>query len=84
MDNFTKIWISLVILTLFSFTLGWFELLSLSTLVLLFVTTLIKGTLIIDHFMGLKEIKGKYRIIPSAWLMITLTLIALAYYLPIK
>lgn len=83
MDKFTKIWISLLLLTLFAFGLGWLKLLSLESLALLLLTTFIKGQLIIDYFMGLKEIKGKYRFIPAIWLFVTLTLVALAYYVPI-
>ena len=84
MDKFTKIWIVLVLLTLFAFALGWLELLSLWSFALLLLTTFIKGQLIADYFMGLKEIKGIYRFIPALWLLITLTLVALAYYTPIK
>jgi hypothetical protein len=82
MDKFTKIWILLLMLTLFAFGLGWLELLSIGSFTLLLFTTYLKGHLIADYFMGLKEIKGKYRFIPTIWLFITLTLIALAYYIP--
>ena len=83
MDKFTKIWILLVLLTLFAFGLGWLKLLSLWSFALLLFTTFIKGQLIADYFMGLKEIEGKYRFIPTIWLLVTLTLVALAYYVPI-
>ncbi len=84
MNKFTKIWILLVLLTLFAFSLGWLKLLSLGSLALLLVTTFIKGQLIIDYFMELREVKGKYRFIPMIWLLVTLTLVALAYYIPIN
>ena len=84
MDIFTRIWILLVLLTLFAFSLGWLELLSLWSFSLLILTTFIKGQLIADYFMGLKEIEGKYRFIPTVWLFVTLILVALAYYIPIK
>ncbi len=84
MNKFTKIWILLVLLTLFAFSLGWLKLLSLGSLALLLVTTFIKGQLIIDYFMELREVKGKYRFIPMLWLLVTLTLVALAYYIPIE
>ncbi|MCK5830577.1 MAG: cytochrome C oxidase subunit IV family protein [Methylococcales bacterium] len=84
MDNFTKNWLLLMLLTLFAFGLGWLKLLSLWSFALLLFTTFIKGHIIADYFMGLKEIKGKYRLIPTIWLFITLTLVALAYYVPIK
>ena len=84
MNKFTKIWILLVLLTLFAFSLGWLKLLSLGSLALLLITTFIKGQLIMDYFMELKEVKGKYRFIPMIWLLVTLTLVALAYYIPIN
>ena len=84
MDKFTKIWLLLVILTLFAFGLGWFKLLTLSALAVLLLSTFLKGQLISDYFMGLKEIKGKYRFIPTIWLFVTLTLVALAYYVPVQ
>jgi len=84
MDKFTKIWIVLLLLTLFSFGLGWLKLLSLGSFALLLLTTFIKGQLIADYFMGLKEVQGKYRFIPTIWLVVTLLLVALAYYVPLK
>ncbi|MCK5855209.1 MAG: cytochrome C oxidase subunit IV family protein [Sulfurovaceae bacterium] len=84
MDKFTKIWIVLMLLTLFAFLLGCLELLSLSALAVLLLTTFLKGQLITDYFMGLKEINGIYRFIPTIWLFVTLTLVALAYYVPVQ
>jgi len=84
MDKFTKIWIILLLLTLVSFSLGWLKLLSLGSFALLLLTTFIKGQLIADYFMGLKEVQGKYRFIPTIWLMVTLLLVALAYYIPVN
>jgi hypothetical protein len=84
MDKFTKIWLLLVTLTLFAFLLGWFKLITSSALAVLLISTFIKGQLISDYFMGLKEIKGKYRFIPTIWLLLTLTLVALAYYVPVQ
>jgi hypothetical protein len=48
--------------------------------VLLF-TTFMKGHLVIEYFMGLKDVKGKYRFIPSIWLATIIILIALGYYI---
>jgi len=77
-----KIWISLVLLTLFSFVLGHLDILSGFLVILLLGITLIKGQLIIDYFMGLKKVRLKYRLIPTLWLVFVLGMIALAYYLP--
>ena len=83
MDKLTKIWITLIILTLFTFFLGWFDLISLTAVALLLITTFIKGQLVIDYFMGLSDVKLKYRIIPTVWLGVIISLIAISYYLPI-
>jgi hypothetical protein len=50
---------------------------------ILLVTTFIKGQLVADYFMGLKTVQTKYRLLPTGWLVIVLSLIAVAYYLPV-
>ena len=77
------IWFVLITLTLFAYILGYFKYINTLLVAVLLFTTFIKGQLVIDYFMGLKEIEGKYRLIPSIWLATTLILIAVAYYLPI-
>jgi len=76
------IWIILVILTIFAYLLGYLKLINNSLVALLVITTFIKGELVIDYFMGLKNVRLKYRLIPIIWLGIVLLLIAVAYYLP--
>jgi len=77
-----KIWISLLLLTLFSFALGYVQISSYILVVLLLGSTLIKGQLIIDYFMDLKEVRFAYRLVPMVWLVFVLAMIALAYFLP--
>ncbi len=77
------VWIFLVILTIFAYLLGYLKLISTSLVGVLLLTTFIKGTLVSDYFMGLKNVAGKYRFIPVIWLSIVITLIAIAYYLPV-
>lgn len=81
--NLEFIWIVLIILSIFAFLLGYLKLVSSSLVVILFISTFIKGQLVIDYFMGLKEVEFKYRIIPTLWLSVVLSLVALAYYVPI-
>ena len=78
-----KIWITLVVFTIFAFLVGWLELISSLVVIILLITTFIKGQLVIDYFMGLKDVETKYRIIPTIWLVLVLFLIAIAYYLPV-
>jgi len=75
-----KIYITLVLLTLFAFLSGWLKLISSGVIAVLLITTFIKGQLIIDHFMGLKNVQLKYRIIPFLWLSTVLIFIGIAYY----
>lgn len=77
------IWITLVTLTVFAFLLGYMNLISYSLVALLLVTTFIKGQLVIDYFMGLKSVSLSYRLIPTLWLLLMVSMIAVAYYLPI-
>jgi len=77
------IWIILVILTIFAFLIGYLKYVNTSLVAILLLTTFIKAQLVIDYFMGLKNVQIKYRLIPIIWLSVTISLIAVAYYLPI-
>lgn len=77
------VWMVLMTLSFFAFLLGYLKLISTTLVAVLLISTLIKGQLVIDYFMGLKEVALKYRIIPTVWLIVILSLIATAYYLPI-
>ena len=76
------IWVILVVLTIFAYLLGYLKYISTILVAVLLFTTCIKGQLVIDYFMDLKEVRLKYRLIPTIWLGIVLSLIAVAYYLP--
>jgi len=78
------IWIILVVLTLFAFLLGYLHLISYSLVGILLVSTFIKGHLVIDYFMGLKNVSLSYRLIPTLWLLLMVVMIGVAYYLPIS
>jgi hypothetical protein len=79
----TAVYLILVILTLMTFAIGHFDLVSgeralmLSLLVL--GVALIKGQLIGDFFMGLKGIRGPWRLVILLWLSIPGALIAIAF-----
>ena len=75
------VWIILVILTIFAYLLGSLKLISTSLVAVLLLTTFIKGTLVSDYFMGLKDVNMKYRFIPIIWLGVIILLIGVAYYL---
>ncbi len=77
------IWVILVVLTIFAYLLGYLEYVNSLFVAILLLTTFIKGWLVVDYFMGLKDVKLKYRVIPSVWLGLVLSLIAVAYYTPL-
>ncbi len=77
-----RIWIILIVLSLFAFLVGYLKLINTFLVGILLLSTFLKGQLISDYFMGLKEVQLKYRIIPILWLILILSLIAVAYYLP--
>jgi hypothetical protein len=75
------VWIVLVILTIFAYLLGYLKLIDTALVAVLLFTTFIKGALVSDYFMGLKNVSMKYRLIPIVWLSVVLILIGVAYYL---
>ena len=81
-NSSTIVWLVLVSLTLFAFLLGWLKLLSDLLVVILLVSTLLKGQLVIDYFMDLRQVKLRWRMIPTIWLIFVLSLIYLAYSFP--
>jgi hypothetical protein len=78
------IWVVLIILTIFAYLLGELKLVDALIVGILLMTTFIKGQLVIDYFMGLKNVQLRYSIIPTLWLVIVISSIALAYFLPIN
>ncbi len=80
---FEYIWIILILLTIFAYLVGYLKYVTTSLVAVLLLTTFIKGVLVTDYFMGLKDVQLKYRIIPVAWLSLVISLIAVAYYLPV-
>ena len=77
-------WVALLLLTIFAFSLGYFNYINSTIVGILLLSTFIKGQVVIDYFMGLKNVKLIYRLIPTLWLLLIILGIALAYYVPIK
>jgi hypothetical protein len=75
------VWIVLIGFTIFAYLLGELKLVSTFMVGVLLVTTFIKGQLVIDYFMGLKNVSLKYRLIPTIWLSLIISLVAVSYYL---
>ena len=77
------VWVILIVLTVFAFLLGYLKYVSTALVAVLLITTFLKGALVTDYFMGLKDVNLKYRLIPILWLLVVISLIAVAYYLPV-
>ncbi len=73
-DTSTRIWVILLVLTLFSWQLA-----GQSLLWWIVLFTWLKAELIIDYFMRLKEAPLLWRVLLWAWLVVVLGGIALAY-----
>ena len=75
------VWIVLIALTIFAYLLGKLHLASGFMVGVLLFTTFIKGQLVIDYFMGMKNVSLKYRLIPTIWLVVVISSIVVSYYL---
>lgn len=82
--TFEVVWLVLILLSIFAYLVGYLHLVNSALVVVLLVSTFIKGQLVIDYFMGLNEVNLRYRIIPTLWLAIVLSLTAIAYYWPVE
>lgn len=79
-----KIYIVLITLTFITFFVGYFKLAGTAIVGFLLLSVFIKGQLIIEYFMDLKDVQLKYRMIPSIWLLGVVFLIFIAYYFPVN
>lgn len=58
----TVIWIILIALTLSTAMIGYFQLSGYTIVGIILLTVVIKGQLIIDHYMGLRNVRGFWRL----------------------
>lgn len=80
MERITKIWIALLLFSLFAFILGRVEIVSRFFIFVLLFSTFLKGYFVIEHFMGLSEVTLRYRLIPTIWLSVVIVSVAITYY----
>lgn len=80
----TTIWLVLVVLTLMTFMVGELHLGGLGALGLVLTTMLIKGQLVADWFMGLRQAPRLWRLVVTGYLFIIGSAIALAYVLGLE
>lgn len=73
--NIHTIWLAMILLTLFSYILGKLGYSGLLVVLIILLTSVIKGTLIIRDFMELRGVSLLWRVIMYGWLWgITLAL----------
>lgn len=74
-----NLWLSMIVLTLLSYILGQLEVSGTVAVVLLLLVSLIKSTIIIRDFMGLRGVSLLWRIIMYGWLWTVILAILIAY-----
>lgn len=84
MNKETFIFISLFVLTSITLILGETSLSGLVFISIVILTSFLKGTLIIDYFMELKYVSFGYRFVVILWLIVVVSVIGIAYTLPIE
>ncbi len=77
------VWLILIGLSIFAYLLGYLKYINYYVVALLLITTFIKVQLVIYYYIGLKNVTLKYRLIPTVWSITVISLIAVAYYLPL-
>lgn len=77
--NATNIWVVMIILTIFTYSMGHFGYSGTTPVMLLLLTVLIKSTFIIRDFMGLRGVSLLWRAIMYGWLWIVTISIAVIY-----
>lgn len=80
----TYVWLILISLTIFAFVVGELELGGITIVIIILVSTFIKGQMIVDYFMGLHQVRWKWRLIIYTWLLLVTGMIGFAYSLGLK
>ncbi|NOQ79782.1 MAG: hypothetical protein GQ546_10330 [Gammaproteobacteria bacterium] len=77
----TVIWIILMVLTLTTAYIGYLELSGLYIVGFLLLTVTVKGQLVIDHYIGLKNVRGFWRLAMLGFVYVIPGIIFTGYYL---
>ncbi len=79
--NLFIIWIILIVITLITAYIGYLEESGLFIVGFILLTVTIKGQLIIDHYMGLKNVRGFWRLAMLGFVYVIPGVIFTGYYL---
>jgi hypothetical protein len=80
----TLVWFILILLTIFAFVVGELELGGITIIAIILLSTLIKGLMVVDYFMGLHRVRWRWRIIMFSWLLFVTGMIGFAYWLGLQ
>lgn len=78
------IWVALMVATVLTWFIGKSVTMSVSLVVAVLLISAVKGWLIIYDFMALRRVKALWRGLVLGWLLLTLAVILLAYWLGLK
>lgn len=78
------VWVALMIATLFTWYLGKSMTMNVGLVLVILIVSAIKGWLIIEDFMALRRVRFLWRGIVLGWLLVTLAIILLAYWLGLR
>ena len=81
MRESTKIYLILMGLTTLAFLIGLTEVSNAWFVVVLLLSTFVKGKMIIDYFMGMNEYESRWNNFPTLWLRLVILLIVGVYFL---
>lgn len=77
----TVIWIILMVLTLTTAYVGYLQLSGLTIVGFLLLTVTVKGQLVIDYYIGLKNVRGFWRLAMLGFVYVIPGIIFTGYYL---
>lgn len=75
----TWIWLILIALTFVTYTVGWLGMSGDALVLSVLFIALVKAQMIVDSFMGLRRVRGFWRPVMIAYLLIVGGMIALAF-----
>ena len=80
-SKLTVIWITLLLLTISTAIIGYLKLSGFYIAGFILLTVSIKGMLVIDHFMGLRNVQGYWRMAMFGFVTVIPAITLLAYWL---
>lgn len=80
----TRAWLVLLGLTLFTYGIGSMGMSGIAAAGVVLLATLLKGQVVVDHFMGLRHVRPFWRVLMFSYLAVVGVAIAIAYVLGVN